>query len=122
MSTPGEVIDAIPPTDARTEHRGRIVRQDIERLNAKAVERRDEAMKRERLIPALARRFPSQNVLHRPRQFRIFVKPANPQRVVLDLAGVPYPSAGLYVPVSDVYVQRRLRDGSLVRATPSEGD
>jgi hypothetical protein len=121
MSTPGTIVELVPPTDAHTGHRGRIVRQDIERLHAKAAERRDDALaKTARPAPLAAQRWPSKNLNFPLPNRLIFVRPADPQRVVLDLAGQPYPTAGAHLPASDAYVHRRLRDGSLVRVTPPD--
>lgn len=110
------IVELIPPTDAHLAHRGRIRGRNLEQLHAKAVERRDAAPELKQLFAA--QRWPEQNLGQQPRQRSIFVKPADRRRLVFDLAGQAYPVDGVSVPVSDVYVQRRLRDGSLVRANP----
>lgn len=100
MPTPGQINpNSIPPTDARTAGVGPA---QMVALAAKAAERRAVMM---RSGASLLTPQPSQTML---------VMPAN-GRVVFDLAGIPYPTGGACVPIDDVYVQRRIRDGSLVR-------
>lgn len=98
MPTPGQINpNSIPPTDARLAGVGR---DQIVALAAKAAERRDTLMRSASLLT--------------PRPERTMIVMPN-GRVVLDLGGVPYPTGGACVPIDDVYVQRRIRDGSLVR-------
>ena len=101
MTTPGSISpNSIPPTDALTRGVGR---SQMVALAAKAAERRDVLLRSGGSLLA-----------PQPASRSMMVMPAN-GRVVLDLAGIPYSSGGVCVPIDDVYVQRRIRDGSLVR-------
>jgi hypothetical protein len=90
---PPPVEEEISPTDANVSYGP--IRQNMERLHVKAHQRR-----MEKQLPLLMRK-------------QIFVRPVNRKRAVLDRQGIAYPLAGLFVLANDIYVQRRIRDGSL---------
>jgi len=99
MPSPGSIDpNSIPPTDAKI---GGVGRAQITALHNKASERREVLMR--------------SASLNTPQPDRTMVVVPVNGRVVFDLVGIPYPTGGACVPVDDVYVQRRLRDGSLVR-------
>jgi len=99
MSDPEEV----DPTDANISYGP--IGANLERLNAKAKQRRSDSQQSILLTQLIPK--------------EIFVRPSPPNRIILDRDGLVFPSGGRYVDASDVYFQRRIRDGSLV-VIPSE--
>jgi len=96
----GQETESIPPTDANVNYGP--IRQHMERLHRKADARRNER-KAMPLASALAQ-WPKP---------QIFVRPTRRNLVIHDKSGNAYPKDGLFVMADDIYVQRRIRDGSL---------